>query len=181
MTSKERIRALLSGEVPDRIGKADAPWPETRARWKKEGLPADVHANDYFGMDIRHMLRIDTSFRLPETVEEDGPDYQVVRTSDGVLTKCWKGTGAPLTLEFAVKDRGDWRKLRGRLAFMGNLGVKALAADTKTLREEVQSKVKFMAKGRYRYIAHSDHSVPPEVSFDNFKLAMEIVARQGRY
>jgi uroporphyrinogen decarboxylase len=368
MNSRERIRLLLDGEIPDRVGKADAPWPETRARWTSEGLPPDVHANDYFQMDIRHLIRIDTSFRLTETIEEDGPDYQIVRTADGVLTRCWKGTGAPLTLEFAVKDAGDWKKLRDRLvpsrdriawgyygdygfeyltgpyekvkeayakcpttgetyllaamsdpfesflsklgderllimmvtepelvadmfdahvklvtsmtdllmqdfrldgiflggdlsykngmlfspkvyrellmprhtrliehfkkahglqvvfhcdgncteaipmlietgidclepleaaagldvrtlapefgdriAFMGNLSVAALSGDAKAVRREVESKVKFMTRGRYRYISHSDHSVPPSVSFDNYKLAMEIVAKHGAY
>ena len=115
MTSKERIGALLSGEIPDRIGKADAPWPETRARWNGEGLPADVHANDYFEMDIRHMLRIDCSFRLPETVEEDAPDYTIVRTGDGVLTKFWKHTGVPQPLEHALTGAHDWKGLRDRL------------------------------------------------------------------
>lgn len=367
MTSKERIRALLAGEVPDRVGKAEAPWPETRARWQAEGLPKDVHANDYFAMDIRHLIRVDASFRLPETVEEEGADYRIVRTGDGVLTKCWKGTGAPLTLEFAVRSRDDWKDLRERLvpskdriawgyygdygheyvvspyekvkqayescptagetyllagfpdpfesfmgklgdehllimmvteqewvaemfdahvelvksmtdllvedfrvdgiflgadlsykngllfspatyrellmprhiaiiehfkkhglqvifhcdgncteaipmlieagidcleplevqagldvrklapefgdkiAFMGNLSVVALGADEKRLREEVQSKVRFMTGGRYRYIAHSDHSLPPSVSFDSYKLAMGIVAEHGSY
>ena len=115
MTSKERIHALLSGEIPDRIGKADAPWPETRARWHNEGLPEDEHPNDLFGMDVRMMLKLDHTFRLPETVEEEGDDYQIVRTSEGVLTKCWKSTGAPQMIEYALRTPDDWKKLRGRL------------------------------------------------------------------
>jgi uroporphyrinogen decarboxylase len=31
------------------------------------------------------------------------------------------------------------------------------------------------------YIFHSDHSVPPTVSFDNYKYAMELVDKYGRY
>ena len=115
MTSKERMQALLSGEVPDRIGKADAPWPETRARWHAEGLPADEHPSDRFGMDLRMMLKLDHSFRLSETVEEDAEDYQIIRTSEGVLTKFWKTTGAPQMIEYSLTGRDDWAKLRERL------------------------------------------------------------------
>jgi len=115
VNSKQRMRALLTGEVPDRIGKADAPWPETRARWRAEGIPDRVHASDHFQMDARHMFRTDISFRLAETVEEDGPDWQVVRTPDGGLTKFWKTTGVPQHLAFGIRDRADWRRLRERL------------------------------------------------------------------
>jgi uroporphyrinogen decarboxylase len=79
----------------------------------------------------------------------------------------------------------DVRKLApefgDRIAFMGNLSAVALSGDANAVRSEVESKVKFMTKGRYRYIAHSDHSVPPAVSFDNYKMAMEIVAEHGSY
>ena len=367
MNSKERIRALMRGELPDRVGCFDAPWPETRARWHAEGLPAGVHANDFFEMDVRHLLRVDGSFGLPVTVEEEGDDYRIVRTADGVLEKSWKGTGAPLTLEFAVKTRDDWNRLRDRLvpsrdriawgyygdygfeyvsgpfekvkaacdacatndttyllaafpdpfesfmgklgdermlmtmltdpewvagmfdahvtfcrgmtdllmrhfrvdgvflggdlayrngmlfspkvyrelvmprhvamishfkshgldvifhcdgdcreaigmlieagidalqplevkagldvrelariygdriAFVGNLDVRALGGDADAVRAEVQSKVKAAVKGRIRYVAHSDHSVPDTVSFRNYSLARQIVDDLGRY
>lgn len=111
MTSKERIACLLRGKIPDRVGRVEAPWPETRARWYREGLPAGVHANDHFVMDIRHLLKVDTSFQLPSAVLEDGPDYQVVQTSDGGTTKCWKHTGIPHPLSFGIACAEDWNRL----------------------------------------------------------------------
>ena len=115
MNSKERLTALLTGDIPDRIGKADAPWPETRKLWYEQGLPADVHANDHFNMDIRRMIKMDTSFRLPESVEEETDEYRIVRTTEGNLEKYWKGTGVPQTLEYALKDANDWQRLKERL------------------------------------------------------------------
>lgn len=115
MNSRERIQALVSGEILDRIGLADAPWPETRVRWRKEGIPEGVHANDHFRTDIRHQIRLDASFRLAESVEEDAAEYQLVRDSEGGLTKRWKYSGVPHTFEFGMKDRTDWERLRDRL------------------------------------------------------------------
>jgi uroporphyrinogen decarboxylase len=368
MTSKERMRLLLSGEVPDRIGKCDPPWPETRKRWQAEGLPADVHFNDYCQMDLRHLIKVDLSFRLSEQVLEDAADYQVVRTSDGGLLKCWKHTGVPQPLEFGVKTAQDWAAMRehmqvdldrlsfgyygdygyeydnapfanvkaayGRcptlsetflciqagapiegllpkigdeqmlvwmatepelirdmfsahaellcrmideilrqgfkpdavflggdmaykngllfspsmyrdllmpydsrvfrhahdrglpvifhsdgnisqaipllieagidclqpmevragldvrelarqygdqIAFMGNISVEGLTAGGRRMREEIEGKVREMVKGRYRYCYHSDHSVPPSVSWANYREAMEILREHGNY
>ncbi len=116
MNSKERIRMLLSGEIPDRIGRADAPWPETRARWRKEGLPADVHASDHFKMDIRMNTRVICSFLLEEKVLEETDDYQIVSDADGAHIKYWKGkSGVPMPLKHAISGREDWERLKERL------------------------------------------------------------------
>lgn len=120
MTSKQRIASLLRGEIPDRVGRAEAPWIETRARWAREGLPPGVHANDHFAMDIRHLLKVDTSFRLPSAVLEDGPDYQIVQTSDGGTSRCWKHTGVPHDLTFGITGAADWSRLRERLTLDPN-------------------------------------------------------------
>ena len=120
MTSKERIACLLRGEIPDRVGRAEAPWIETRARWSGEGLPPGVHANDHFSMDIRHLLKVDASFRLPSAVLEDGPDCQIVQTSDGGISRCWKHTGVPHPMSFGITGAADWARLRERLTLDPN-------------------------------------------------------------
>ncbi|MFH1709282.1 MAG: uroporphyrinogen decarboxylase family protein [Planctomycetota bacterium] len=115
MNSKEVIRQLLNGLIPERVGVVDAPRPETRKRWREEGLPATVHANDHFGMDVRRQFRVDSSFGLPEKVEEETSEYRIIRTGDGNLEKYWKGTGVPQHLEYGLKDAADWARLRERL------------------------------------------------------------------
>jgi uroporphyrinogen decarboxylase len=45
---------------------------------------------------------------------------------------------------------------------------------------EIKSKV-LAAKQGGGYIYHSDHSVPPTVSFDDYKHVMELLDRYGRY
>ena len=47
-------------------------------------------------------------------------------------------------------------------------------------REEVLSKLTVAMEGG-GYIFCSDHSVPPHVSFDNYRYAIELVKEHGRY
>ncbi len=120
MNSKERMKALLTGEVPDRVGLADAPWPETRARWREEGIPANVHANDYFGMDLRVQIKIMSDFQLPEKVEESN-EFQIIEDSDGNVSKVWKNkTGVPLHLKYGLADAEAWARLKPRLVANDN-------------------------------------------------------------
>ena len=110
MTSKERVRLILSGEKADRLGKAEALWPRTRRRWRKEGLPEGVHPSDYFSMDVRRMLNIDAS--RDAAVEE------------------------------ARRRIRAGRRARG-------------------------------------HMFHSDHSLPPTVSFENYSVAMEVFEEES--
>jgi uroporphyrinogen decarboxylase len=117
INSKERIRMLLSGRIPDRMGKADAPWPEARARWYKEGVPAGVHVNDLLGMDMRVNIKMPPSFRLEEKVVEETGEFQVISDADGNVSKYWKNkSGVPMHLSYAVQNRADWERLKDRLA-----------------------------------------------------------------
>lgn len=116
MNSRERIQKTFSFQVPDRIGIFDAPWPETVARWRKEGLPADVHVNDYFHYDIDECLLLDTSLRLPAKVIEKNEECLIYSDSNGVTNKVMRGkTGAPLVLDYLVKNRADWDEYKQRL------------------------------------------------------------------
>jgi uroporphyrinogen decarboxylase len=116
MNSKERITMLLSGEISDRIGKVDAPWPETRRRWYDEGLPPGIHASDFFEMDIRVNIRTLPTFQLEEKVVEENHQFQVISDADGNVTKYWKDkSGVPLPLKNAITSREDWDRLKDRL------------------------------------------------------------------
>ncbi|MDO8587540.1 MAG: hypothetical protein Q7T82_10930 [Armatimonadota bacterium] len=48
------------------------------------------------------------------------------------------------------------------------------------MEEEIRSKLAVAMRGG-GYIFHSDHSVPPTVSFENYRYAMELVDEYGRY
>lgn len=68
----------------------------------------------------------------------------------------------------------------GRMSFMGNINADKLSGTRDDVISEVGQKVR-AAKRHRRYIFHSDHSVPPSVSLENYRLALEIARAEGRY
>ena len=84
-----------------------------------------------------------------------------------------------------AKANMDVRELKkqygDRLAFMGNIDVMKMAhPDPKVIEEEIRSKFE-VAKVGGGYIYHSDHSVPPTVSFEQYCRVMELVRKYGEY
>ncbi len=73
------------------------------------------------------------------------------------------------------KEFGD------RLAFMGGIDVRAMAADDPAvIEQEISSKIS-VAKVGGGYIYHSDHSVPSNVSFEQYKRVIELVHKYGTF
>ena len=63
------------------------------APWRKQGLPADVHLEEYLGVDRREVLEINLGLVPgfePETLEET-ESYVIFRRADGVVCKRFKG------------------------------------------------------------------------------------------
>lgn len=84
-----------------------------------------------------------------------------------------------------ARTGNDVRKLKkeyGRdLAFFGNINMDVLARGiAREIEEEVVSKV-MVAKEGGGYIFHSDHSVPPTVSFASYRLAVDLARKHGGY
>jgi len=117
MNSRERLKKILSGEIPDRVGMVDISyWPATIRRWRGEGLPEGVSPARYFDLDVITLLPFDSSLRLPEQKIEETGEYEIVRDSNGVTLKRWKNRYAtPLQLDFLIKTLDDWRRYKGRI------------------------------------------------------------------
>ncbi len=84
-----------------------------------------------------------------------------------------------------VKAGMDLRKLKetygDRLAFWGGIDTRAMAAEDPALIErEIAAKFE-AAKVGGGYIYHSDHSVPPNVSFQQYRRVMDLVRTYGQY
>lgn len=115
-------------------------------------------------------------------------DMPVIYHTDGDIREA-----IPLLLEAGVrclqpleaKAGMDVRRLKeeygDRLAFMGNIDTRVMSTgDRQLIEEEVRSKIT-VAKQGGGYIYHSDHSVPPSVSFESYRWMMGLVERYGRY
>jgi len=68
-----------------------------------------------------------------------------------------------------------------RMAFMGGIDVRAMAnPDPSVIEEEIKAKIPFVKRGG-GYVYHSDHSVPNNVSFEQYCRVLELVRKYGVY
>lgn len=68
-----------------------------------------------------------------------------------------------------------------QIAFMGGIDVRAMAdPDPAVIENEIRTKIPIAKQGG-GYIYHSDHSVPDNVSFDQYRRVLELVEQYGRY
>jgi uroporphyrinogen decarboxylase len=116
MNSRERVAAALAHRKPDRVPIHESFWEATENRWHAEGLPAGVSADDYFGTEIR-LLSVDNSFGFPGEEVERTDEWVIARDNWGVLTRNWSDRrSTPELLDFAVKSREEWDRLKERLS-----------------------------------------------------------------
>jgi len=116
------------------------------APFKSRGLPVLLHTCGYT-MELMPAL-LETGFDVIQPLE--------VKAGNDLLA--------------LKRDYGD------RVAFMGGIDVRAMAADDPAVIErEIATKIPAAMQGG-GYIYHSDHSVPDDVSLEQFQRVMDLVA-----
>ena len=71
-------------------------------------------------------------------------------------------------------------KYGNKLAFFGNIDVQKMSSqDKNVVEDEIKNKLSLFRNGGYIY--HSDHSIPPEVSFERYKFVMDLVKKYGSF
>ncbi|MEM2465566.1 MAG: uroporphyrinogen decarboxylase family protein [Candidatus Bathyarchaeia archaeon] len=126
MNSKERIKAILNFEEPDRVGMHDEFWLETIKRWKEEGgLPPDAPeppegadykyiAPKYFDMDMV-FVEIDPSPRFEKKVLYSEGDIVVILDEWGQKKRSWiHDMARRQVIDNIVKTEEDWEKIADR-------------------------------------------------------------------
>jgi uroporphyrinogen decarboxylase len=91
-------------------------------------------------------------------------------------------TGFDCIQPLEARAGNDVRELRPRygqqITLFGNISVERLSGTPEEAEEEVQAKVSVAAPGG-RYLFHSDHSVPPSVPLENYRVAVETARKVG--
>jgi uroporphyrinogen decarboxylase len=82
---------------------------------------------------------------------------------------------AGVDLGYLVKEYGK------HLCFMGGVDVREWFGDTARLEKEVREKLAIGMSNPGGYIFHSDHSLPPQVSLQNYTRVVELVKQYGVY
>jgi len=87
----------------------------------------------------------------------------------------------PLEAKAGIDVRELKPRYGDRVAFMGNIDVMVLLTnDREAIEAEVAAKVPLAMQGG-GYIYHSDHSIPPGVTWDTYRFLMSLLDRYGRF
>ena len=118
MNARERVTKVLSGETPDRVPYFDSYWAETTRRWRNEGLPADMSADDYFGGEMGRFGG-DFSLQFPVRVIEETERYRMYSDENGATRRDLRTADGwtPNWVDFQIKDRDDWMRHRDRATY----------------------------------------------------------------
>ena len=122
MDQRERFIRTMQFEKVDGVPNYELPaWGKTVERWRREGLPAGVNWTELFGAgNILHMADLPNVNMLPlfeEEIIEETDRYVVYINRDGIKSRDLKGQVGhvmPQWLEYPVKNRQDFRKLKQR-------------------------------------------------------------------
>ena len=119
MDSKQRVTKIIAGEIPDRIPLFDTYWTTTIERWHREGLPAGVSPQHYFGTDEIARIGGDYSMQFPERVLSQNDDEKKYWDSDGALRidKHVEVGWTSQWLDFTIKNQTDWNKYKKQMTF----------------------------------------------------------------
>ena len=124
MDSRERFNRQMRFQRADRPVRWETLgfWSQTVARWRREGLPADVSPEAYFEMDPRWSLPVNSGFTgLPyvpafeREVLGRTERHVVFRAESGIIQRQRADYGElsmPQWIRFPVETRADWEKIR---------------------------------------------------------------------
>lgn len=116
MTTRERMKRILSHQEADRAPVTDSPWDSTVERWRREGMPGEVSVTDHFGLDRVVSISVDNSPRYPVEVIQETDDWVEQTTRFGVRERTWKKIGGvPEFLDHTIKDPDCWRQAKERM------------------------------------------------------------------
>ena len=116
MTTYERIARMYAHQEADRIPILDEPWQGTIRRWHREGMPANMEWQDYFGADKLGIINIDISPRYPIKRIEENDRYYIETSEWGVTMKHFKEEDStPEFLDYKVTDAEAWTEAKARM------------------------------------------------------------------
>jgi uroporphyrinogen decarboxylase len=116
---------------------------------------------------------------LVDSIKKHGIEI-IVLDSDGDISQLipwYQKCGVNVLLPFEVQAGMDITVIRDRypnLGIIGGIDKKVLSSGKEAIEAEVISKVPRLYQSG-RYIASIDHSVPPDVPFENFKYYVDLL------
>ncbi|MCL5408974.1 MAG: uroporphyrinogen decarboxylase family protein [Candidatus Omnitrophica bacterium] len=120
MTDRELWQNIMFYKGHDRIPVIHwTEWPETRERWIKEGMPADVDEHKYFQtIPMWAWIGINVGLypAFSNEILEETEEYKIFRDGEGVIQKAWKHrSNIPHYIDFTFKTAKDWDTYKKKL------------------------------------------------------------------
>lgn len=112
MTGKERITALLKHQPTDRIGLFEHFWNDTMTTWKAQG---HLKEDDEIVFDMRECWPFNLMADLDHELEVVAETEDTITYYDGngaTLRRHKKHDSTPEHVDFRVKDREEWEKIK---------------------------------------------------------------------
>jgi uroporphyrinogen decarboxylase len=112
LTSRQRMTRMLERKDHDRIPRHDGYWPETLARWNKEGFVGDADAAlQALGSDVAQVVFVwPRPFPGQEQLLEEDEKTRVIKDSMGQVQRVWKDKwGTPEHIAFDCDGAQRWR------------------------------------------------------------------------
>jgi uroporphyrinogen decarboxylase len=114
---------------------------------------------------------------LPVIYHTDGNFTPLIPSMLEIGIDCFQ----PLEAKAGMDVRNLKRNFGNAVSFMGNIDATVLLTnDHEKIEAEVASKIP-AAKAGGGYIYHSDHSIPPGVTWQTYQFVMQLVDRYGAY
>ena len=123
MHARERFQATASFQSVDRTFLLQPwLWTATLARWRQEGLPADVSLPEYFQTDAEQEMILHAQGPygphlhppLERKILSETETHVIVRDEEGNTVRLFKDDplrSMPGWIEYPMKDRADWEKI----------------------------------------------------------------------
>ena len=116
MNSWERIKRMYEHREADRVPILDDPWAGTIRRWIREGMPAGMDWEDYFGADKIGVIEVDITPRFEEKILEENDRWYIATSKWGVTMKHFKEEDStPEFLDYRVVDADTWAEAKARM------------------------------------------------------------------
>lgn len=171
MTGKERMIRILKHQPVDRIGLFEHFWGDTYNAWREKGyLPKGESFEDHFGFDMQECwpfnLVADLDFQR-KVVAEDEDTITYLDGNGAVLRRHKFHDTTPEHVDFTVKEREDWKKVKP-----------LLTPDPRRINFEAYRKAKAEAAAAGRFFVWSGvnvfESIHPVCGHENMLVGMAL-------
>ncbi len=157
LSTGERLVRCLAGEPVDRapfgVGIGWRPWEQTLERWRRETGRPDLDPLAEIGADPDFLVpevKLGMLPEFPREVVSEDREHVVYRDEKGILKRDRRdGLSMPEFLDYPVKRRGDWERVKSERFLAGDRARTAI--DWNAIRARIEATGQAVQVGAFPY------------------------------